>query len=110
MKSDKGLTSILTFLKVFGPLLLVASLLPTRAQGQQGNNAVYKNATTCCQKSVAFIDASVFVNSSTNICAVLNGILGGTSATFPTAGTVIDARGLPAVGTSMKCAASPCRD
>jgi hypothetical protein len=107
MKTETGLTSILTLLRVCGAMLLVTSLPPTRAEGQQGNNAVYKNATTCCQKSVAFIDASVFGNSSTDICSVLNGILSGTSTTYPAGGAVIDARGLPAVNTSMKCTASP---
>ena len=88
-------------------MLLVTSLLPTRAEGQQGNNAVYKNATTCCQKSVAFIDASVFENSSTDICTVLNGILSGTSTTYPAGGAVIDGRGINSSNTTMTCAASP---
>jgi hypothetical protein len=78
MKSATGSTAIWTRLRILGALLLVASFAPALVMAQQGNNAVYKNATACCQESVAFIDASVFGNSSTDICTVLNGILSGT--------------------------------
>ena len=44
-----------------------------------GNNAVYNSSGTCtsssCGFSAAFVDASVFGNSRTDICTVLNNIL-----------------------------------
>jgi hypothetical protein len=57
--------------------------------------------------SGAFIDASVFGLSTSNICKVLNGIL--SSASYPVGGAVIDARGLPGStgNTSMTCSTSP---
>jgi hypothetical protein len=74
-----------------------------------GNNAVYNSSGTCtsssCGFSGAFIDASVFGLSTSNICKVLNGIL--SSASYPAGGAVIDARGLPATGTNMTCSTSP---
>jgi hypothetical protein len=87
-------------------------IFSNRADAQtQGNNAVYNSnaicsSTTSCGFSGAFIDASVFGNSSTDVCTVLKGIL--SSRTYPPAGAVIDARGLPGTtGTSMQCTASP---
>jgi hypothetical protein len=73
MKSKTGSTTIWTLLGVFGVLLVVASLLPPFAEGQQGNNAVYKNATTCCQESGSFIDAFVFAQTGVDFCKILNG-------------------------------------
>ena len=77
----------------------------TTAQSMQGQNAVC--TTTGCGTPVgtsSFIDASVFGSSTTDICSVLNSILGG--ASYPSMGTVIDARGLPGTtGTNMTCAA-----
>ena len=76
------------------------------AKAQQGQNAVYYSGSPT--NSPAFIDASVFGNSRTDICAVLNGILSSVSTNYPAAGAVIDARGLPGTtGTSMTCSASP---
>jgi len=84
----------------------------TRSEAQTvGNNAVYNSNARCssptsCGFSGAFIDASVFGNSSTNICSVLHAILIGTL--YPASGAVIDARGLPGTtGTSMQCATNP---
>ena len=56
------------------------SILPIRANAQSpGNNAVYNSTGTCtsssCGFSAAFVDASVFGNSRTDICTVLNNIL-----------------------------------
>jgi hypothetical protein len=84
-------------------LLAIWVSAPTHAEAQSaGNNAVYPVFPgACCTHSSAFIDASVFGGSGTNICGVLNGILGSTS--YPAGGAVIDARGLPGVGTSMTC-------
>jgi len=107
MKSEKGSKTIWTLLEMFGALLVVAPLLPPFAQGQQGNNAVYKNASACCQASRSFIDGFVFRASAPDICAILNGILSGTNTTYPAGGAVIDARGLNSSNTTMKCAASP---
>jgi hypothetical protein len=89
------------------------SLFPAEAAGQSGPNAVYNSSGSCsssskCTASPAFIDASVFGSSKTDFCAVLNGILNGTLYSYPSAGAVIDARGLPGTtGTSMTCTVSP---
>jgi len=100
--------------KVFGIIAVLVgfSIGPVYAEAQtQGNNAVYNSNASCslttsCGFSGAFIDASVFGNSNTDICTVLKGIL--SSRTYPPAGAVIDARGLPGTtGTSMQCTASP---
>jgi len=75
------------------------------AQGSQGQDAVY-NSSNSVVGSNAFIDASMFGKNNTDVCAVLYGILSGTSTSYPTLGAVIDARGLPgSTGTSMTCAA-----
>src|SRR5690348_14709748 len=78
---------------------------PTVLHAQTSNNAVYNSGSKCCTPSPAFIDASVFAVQGGNLCSVLNGILSGTSITYPTMGAVIDARGLPFTtpSTSMTC-------
>ena len=92
---------------------LLASPLQVSAQNcseSQGNNAVY-NATNCNNGnpvvvgSSSFIDASMFAQSGSNFCQVLNGILSGTSTPYPATGAVIDARGLAnsTPPTSMTC-------
>jgi hypothetical protein len=45
MKIESGSATSWTLLRVFSGLLVVALLFPTRAAGQQGNNAVYKDAS-----------------------------------------------------------------
>jgi hypothetical protein len=87
--------------------------LPLHAQNTctdvAGQNAVYGNCNNhalATTSSSAFVDAGIFGSLNTNICAVLNGIL--KSQTYPfVAGSVIDARGLPATGTSMTCSITP---
>jgi hypothetical protein len=94
------LASWLTF-----PLRLNAQV----CSGSQGNNGVWN--PTCFQQgpgvigSSAFIDASMFAQSGSNLCKVLNGILSGTSTTYPATGAVVDARGLAnsTPPTSMTC-------
>jgi hypothetical protein len=88
------------------------SFYSTQATAQTlGNNAVYNSSGTCspkCASSPAFIDASIFGSSASNICQVLNGILSSSLTTYPAGGAVIDARGLPGnTGTSMTCSTSP---
>jgi hypothetical protein len=81
------------------------TLFRTPAEAQTGKNAVFDSLGNCspCQKSPAFIDASVFGGSGTTVCSVLNQILATVvPPTYPQ-GAVIDARGLPAAGTSMSC-------
>jgi hypothetical protein len=91
-------------------LLCWLSTFPTAvAHGQtsvQGQDAVY-NSSGNVTSSPSFIDASMFAQTGSNICKILNGILSGTSTTYPTSGAVIDARGLPnsTPPTSMTCAA-----
>src|ERR1700722_9028069 len=69
--TDWMLTGLLTV------LLIGVSMFPSRAEAQKGNNAVYKDASTCCQATPAFIDASVFAGNFTspNLCLVLNYVL-----------------------------------
>jgi hypothetical protein len=88
-------------------IIVLVTWFPTsaRAQGSQGQNAVY-NSSTGTVGSSAFIDASMFPATGRDFCGVLNFIL--SSSGYPTAGAVIDARGLPgSTSTSMTCAASP---
>ncbi len=80
------------------------AVFTSAANAQTAENAVY-NSSGATTSSPAFIDASVFGSSATDICAVLYGILSSTSITYPAVGAVIDARGLPgATGTNMTCA------
>ncbi len=77
--------------------------MPAQAQAS-GNNAVYDSTGACspCAKSPAFIDATVFISkpSSNDICSVLNWVLTPSNGIVFSYGAVIDARGLPAAGTS----------
>jgi len=104
---------------VFGGMFVVAviswvSICTTGAAGQTaGNNAVYNSSGNCnsmshCAGSSAFIDASVFATFGGNFCGVLNGILSGSSYSYPSTGAVIDARGLPFTTppTSMTCSST----
>src|ERR1700722_15506682 len=69
--TDWMLTGLLTV------LLIGVSMFPSRAEAQKGKNAVYKDASTCCKATPAFIDASVFAGNFTspNLCLVLNYVL-----------------------------------
>src|SRR5580692_1046362 len=110
MKSETRSATGWLLLGVFGVLLVGIFVFPNVAEGQQGNNAVFNTSSNCspCKASPAFIDASVFGGTHTDLCTVLHGILTGASTTLPPGGAVIDARGLPgATGTSMVCTASP---
>jgi hypothetical protein len=78
--------------------------------GTQGQNGVYNatcnNGNPGVVGSSAFIDASMFPATGRDFCGVLKFIL--SSSTYPPAGAVIDARGLPGTTqTSMTCTASP---
>jgi hypothetical protein len=76
------------------------------ARAQQGQNAVY-NPSGTITNSPAFIDAAMFAAnfSSPNFCSVLNYILTPLNKIVPSAGAVIDARGLinSTPPTSMTC-------
>jgi len=76
---------------------------PTPAGAQsQGNNAVYYQSGStgvCCKGSGAFIDASVFAD--TTFCKTIYDIL----APSGYSAAVIDARGLNSSNTTMACAA-----
>jgi hypothetical protein len=97
-------TSVLTVLLLTFPFCLRAENMCTGARGQNGVYAYCNNGSLGIVGSSAFIDAKDFGNTNQNICGVLNGILGGTGF-IP--GTIIDARGLPATGTSMTCTSTP---
>jgi len=96
------ITTVLTCWLLALPLQLKAqNSCPSPSTGQ---DAVYN--TTCNNGPIvgssAFIDASQFGVSTSDICKVLRGIL--SSNSYP-AGAIIDARGLPGnTGTSMTCA------
>ena len=111
MRSET-ITALAVFLGVAVGLISLSLFCPARAVGQTaGNNAVYTSSGNCspsfpCASSPAFIDASVFAQTGSNICTVLNSILtGGTGIPYPSTGAVIDARGLPFTvpTTSMAC-------
>jgi hypothetical protein len=82
---------------------------PVAAQGSQGQNAVYNSSGSCCAGSSGFIDASMFVgngtNESPNICGAIYGILSGQFYNYPSAGAVIDARGISGT-TALTCSSS----
>lgn len=107
MKNVSRLESAGAFVGAVITLVVCFSIPSTQAEAQTGANAVYNSSGTCspCTPSTAFIDASVFGGIHTDFCTVLNGILG--SLGYPTGGAVIDARGLPATGTSNTCTSSP---
>jgi hypothetical protein len=86
---------------------LSASPTPAVAQGVQGQDAVYTSSNVTVG-SYAFIDASTFKGSATDICGVLKFVLATVDQppNYPS-GTVIDARGLNSNNTSMACTASP---
>jgi hypothetical protein len=90
-------------------LICCVAVFPSTADAQSpGQDAVYPASGICCRPSPAFIDASQFGGSNTDICKVLNHILNPVSGILPASGAVIDARGLPGTtGTSMTCSMSP---
>ena len=108
MRSTGRLISCHTFLAVVFALAGWVSLRTTRAEAQTGDNAVYNYLGTTVVHSPAFIDAKVFTTKPPNndLCSVLNYVLVKiVQLTYPQ-GAVIDARGLPAAGTSMTCPSS----
>jgi hypothetical protein len=82
---------------------LSASPTPAVAQGVQGQDAVYTSSNVTVG-SYAFIDASTFKGSATDICGVLKFVLATVDQppNYPS-GAVIDARGLNSGNTSMTC-------
>ena len=73
------------------------------AQGSQGQDAVY-NSINGVVGSSSFIDASMFVFSGSTLCSTIYRVLTSTIPPYPSAGAVIDARGLNAGNTNMTCA------
>jgi len=104
-----AMTAVLASWLLTLPLQLSATNTCSGSQGQNGvYNATCNNNSPGVVGSAAFIDASQFGNVRTDICAVLNGILSGSSTQYPASGAVIDARGLPGnTQTSMTCSISP---
>lgn len=94
---------------ILGCLFLPAEL--AFGTNNKGNNAVYNSSGPV--GSAAFIDASVFSDVSTDICATLNGIISGTTyLNYPIAGAVVDARGINASNSlttdgNMTCPGTP---
>jgi hypothetical protein len=92
--------------------LLLSGVLfaPVRIEAQQGNNAVWGAGSTPAG-SAAYIDASAFASTSTDLCATLYSIISSTS--YPPSGAVIDARGINASNSAndgngnMKCVGTP---
>jgi hypothetical protein len=76
-------------------LLIFLSASPSHVQAQAaaaGNKAVYNSGNSVAPSTV-WIDASGFWSSgSPDLCSILNGIL--LSSSYPSAGAVIDARGI----------------
>jgi hypothetical protein len=101
---------LMRLLPLFTVLLYFSALPPSAVAqtGTAGQNAISPTNSGCSPTagSSAFIDAIAFIAPNRDFCAVLNTILAPTS--YPAAGAVVDARGLPgSTGTSMVCASSP---
>jgi hypothetical protein len=77
-------------------LSCLPALLPVAAGQSAGNNGVY-NSSGSVTGSTAYIDASAFASTSTDICATIYNIL----ASNPN--SVIDARGLSSANSNMIC-------
>lgn len=104
MNGKKKLASSWLFAGVAVVFLGWVSAFSTPMQSQViGNNAVYTSATATTGSS-AWIDASVF--SSSDVCAALNAVFKSSANPYPTAGAVIDARGVNP-GTTQTCSLSP---
>jgi hypothetical protein len=105
MKGDERSTNGWMSLVVGVVLIGWTFASPIRAEAQTGKNAVYDPNQNCCQKSAAFIDASVFAQTGSDLCKILNHILDPRNGILPSVGGVIDARGLPFTmpTTSMTC-------
>jgi hypothetical protein len=104
MKNAKRSGSVWASAAVAFALVAWVSIRPTHAEAQTpGNNAIFDSGGHCspCDSSTAFVDASVFGGTSFDFCGVIYGILSATG--YPSAGEVVDARGLPFTGTSMTC-------
>jgi hypothetical protein len=106
MKNAKRSGSVWASAAVAFALVAWVSIRPTHAEAQTpGNNAIFDSGGHCspCDSSTALVDASVFGGALKNICGVLYGIF--SAAGYPSAGEVIDARGLPFTTppTSMTC-------
>jgi hypothetical protein len=90
---------------MFVTVLAVLTIATSRVLAQTGDNAVC--ATTSCSgtggivASPAFIDASVFGTTTTDLCSKINSALG----QLPATGGIVDARGLNSGNTAMTCAA-----
>lgn len=101
----------------FVVVILVGLACPTRTQAQcpfsLGNTGAYASCGTGINPkgSAAYIDASVFTRTDgkTDVCAKINAVYLSTSSPYPTAGAVIDARGvLPPAATGLQvCTISP---
>jgi hypothetical protein len=104
MRGSKAQSNKWLFSLSLALVLGLATVAPLRARAQsQGNNAVYSSASAV-GGSAAYIDASASSTSSVTICATIYNILNG--ASYPTAGAVIDARGLNSGNSNLTCAAS----
>lgn len=81
---------------ILGLVCWFSASLTTTAQVQklQGQDTVY-NSSGQTTNSPSFIDASQFAQTGVDFCAVLYGILSSTTTNYPSAGAVVDARGLP---------------
>jgi|HubBroStandDraft_5_1064220.scaffolds.fasta_scaffold00429_10 hypothetical protein len=86
--------------------------MQAQCSGSTGNPAVYAKCgtggTIGIQGSSAYIDASVIpgTGAKTDVCARINAVLQSSTVTYPTAGAVIDARGVGS-GTTQVCSISP---
>jgi hypothetical protein len=108
MKGTTGKAFDCTLIGVVAIAAIWFSALSVRAEAQsQGNNAIYYYTTTnpgvCCTDSLAFIDAKVIAanNGNPDLCATIYNIITSFYYTsYPSAGAVIDARGL----TNLTCA------
>ena len=82
----------------------------------EGNNAIYPTATaTTAVASTDYIDASPFFAANNDLCVTIKNILSCTATTgctggyskYPSAGAVIDARGVLVSSGSVSCSVNP---
>ena len=65
-----ALGKLLASVAITTGLFLICAVSVDAQTSNQGQNAVYNPSGACCAPSPAFIDASMFGNSKTDICRV----------------------------------------
>jgi hypothetical protein len=85
-------------------LLASSTFLPRITHAQSEGNSVVYDSSTCCSYSSAYVDASMWGNTTNKVgfCSILASALGA----LPSSGGVVDARGVNASNSTMQCVGS----